>query len=292
MARLHVVVTGAGGFVGRFLARWLAEQGCHVTAITRQGLPAGAANLVWRKADLAAPDSLPPHFDALVHCAAEIPARCPDPELLYARNVEPTQCVFDQAVAAGARSIVFVSSMSAFGNITVPVITEAVPSDHPDPYGRAKLDCEALLARIVEEGLFSGLSIRLPGTVGKGSHHNFLSDAATRVVEGNAVVAKNPDSLFNNIVHVADFARFIRQWVDTPRAGHVVTMLASQDPLPLERVIALMFECAGKPPNAEFETGGKAPFLISLDRARSLGYQPATVEASVRAMMRDRLSGE
>ena len=69
----HTVVTGAAGFVGGFVARWLASRGHEVTAISRR--PGGEAlpNLAWREADLRSPGSLPAHFDALIHCAAETP---------------------------------------------------------------------------------------------------------------------------------------------------------------------------------------------------------------------------
>ena len=84
---LHVVVTGAGGFVGGFVARWLAARGCEVTAISRRPAEASAQalGLAWRVADLSLPGSLPRRFDALVHCAAETPERCPDRANLYRR---------------------------------------------------------------------------------------------------------------------------------------------------------------------------------------------------------------
>jgi nucleoside-diphosphate-sugar epimerase len=169
------------------------------------------------------------------------------------------------------------------------VVTEAVAPDQPDAYGRAKLDTERLLEDLVSEGFDSGLSIRLPGTVGKGSHHNFLSDAATRVMAGELVTAKNPKSLFNNIVYVGDLAHFLGRWLKAPQPGHALTMLAAEQPLSLARVVSLLFECAGMPEKIRFEEGGKKPFLIALDHARTLGYRPPTVDASIRAMMRDRL---
>ena len=120
----HVVVTGAGGFVGGYVARWLADRGNAVTALARRQPVAAQRGLVWREADLRAADSLPNRFDVLIHCAAETPARCPDPELLYHANMQVCRSVFGQAVAAGAGTIVFMSSMSMYGRIAVPVVTE------------------------------------------------------------------------------------------------------------------------------------------------------------------------
>ena len=202
----HVVVTGAGGFVGGFVADWLVRQGADVTAVLhtlpeRTAVP--VAGLQWRKADLLEPGTLPPQFDALVHCAALLPSRSSDPDLVYRSNVTMAE-IFEQAIAAGARVIINLSSMSVYGAITVPVVTEALMPTDADAYGRAKRDAELLLADRCQSHAIAGLSIRLPGTVGKGSHHNFLSDCLTRMRAGETLTAFNPDAPFNNIVHVRD----------------------------------------------------------------------------------------
>jgi nucleoside-diphosphate-sugar epimerase len=288
----HVVVTGAGGFAGGFISRALAEKGFAVTAISRRAPDAPpVANLTWRLADIGKPASLPPRFDALLHIAAEIPARCPDPDALYRRNLEPSRNVFEQAVAAGAKTFVFTSSMSVYGAVGVAEVTEATPPQNPDPYGRAKRDSEDLLENLMRSGRCpSGLSIRLPGTVGKGSHHNFLSDALGRVLAGEPVRANNPDALFNNIVYIGDLADFLAGWVRAPKPGYAVTNLAAPEPIAIREVFGLLFRTAGRPERLEVSEGGKKPFLINLDRAAALGYRPRSVRASVEAFVRDNLT--
>jgi nucleoside-diphosphate-sugar epimerase len=243
-------------------------------------------------ADLRAADALPDRFDALLHCAAEIPARCPDPDELYRSNLVIAQNVFGQALAAGARAIVFTSSMSIYGTITAPMVSEETIVDKPDAYGRAKLDAERLLGGVTERGLLSGLSIRLPGTVGRGSHHNFLSDALARVLAGETINANHPDAPFNNIVYVGTLAEFVERWLRDPRPGHAVTNLAAQEPMCIRDVVASLFKAAERPERIAIAEGGKQPFLISLDRAMSLGYRPLTVRASIEAFVRDSMSAQ
>jgi len=289
---IHVVVTGAAGFVGGYLARFLANNAFAVTAVSRRRVEESGSvpNLHWRQADLGAADALPPRFDALLHCAAEIPARCPDPQRLYESNLQAADNVFTQALAAGARSVVFTSSMSVYGTIDVSVVSEDTPPRDPDPYGRAKRDGEDLLEACVSRGLESGLSIRLPGTVGKGSHHNFLSDALARALRGDEVRINNPDAFFNNIVYVGDLARFLAAWIADPRSGYALTNLAAREPMTIRETMALLFRCSGTRERLNVATGGKRPFLISLDRAEALGYRPATVRASVEAFVRDSMA--
>jgi len=291
---LRVVVTGAGGFAGKFIAHHLAGRGFAVTAVARnlpESLLPDAGGPVWRRADLRAPDALPERFDALIHCAAEIPARCQDPDELYRRNMDMARSVFGRAQDAGARSIVFLSSMSVYGAISTPVVTEDTAPQDPDPYGRAKGDAEQLLEAHVKAGLPSGLSIRLPGTVGRGSHNNFLSNALRQVLSGETVAANNPEAPFNNIVYVGDLAAFLGSWIEAPRDGYAVTNLAAADPMTIRDVVSLLFSCAGRPPKVRFGESGKKPFLISLDRAMSLGYRPASVRDSLANFVRDSLGG-
>jgi UDP-glucose 4-epimerase len=290
-APIRVVVTGAGGFVGGEVARFLAARGHAVTAIVRRT----SSNhtfpppITVGQGDLRLPASLPHAFDCVIHCAAEIPARCPDPRVLLAANVEATGQVCQSAVRAEARSVVFLSSMSVYGAISVPEVTEELAPVDPDAYGRSKIEGESSVARAVARGVPSGLVLRLPGTVGRGSHDNFLSEALRKVSAGEALAAHHPDALFNNIVHVLDLARFLDTWLRAPRAGYAVANLAAREPITIRAVLATLFAAARRPERIIYERGGKAPFLISTARAAALGYRPLTVEESIRAFVRDNL---
>ena len=287
---LRVLVTGAGGFVGGFLSRFLASKGCLVTATTRRKLDKSIENnfgITWHYTDLSRTLGLTNDFDAIVHCAAEIPANCNDPFLLYSRNIAASKILFEYASFANMKTVVFMSSVSVYGKIIEDVLSEkTIPTD-PDTYGRSKLDSEVILAKCVKQGLSSGLSIRLPGTVGRGSHHNFLSDCLKRIHSGDLINAKNPESLFNNIVHVSDLAAFIHRWITSPKPGYEITNLGAEDPIKIKDVLSLMFKIAGKPELFKFSDGGKKPFLINLDQAKKLGYEPRTVHKSVEAFVRD-----
>ena len=288
---MKVVITGAGGFVGGWVARWLANQGhevCglyrnHIAEETRQTPGVSLLQL-----DLASGVALPGSCDALIHCAADIPGLCADPEKLVRSNVEGAERVFAAAKAAGAQTIINLSSMSVYGTISVAEVTEDLLPDSPDVYGQSKIEAERMLDELCRNrAIQSGLSIRLPGTVGRGSHHNFLSDVMERIVAGQPVELRNPDTLFNNIVFVGDLAQFMDQWLRHPKTGHSVTNLAAEAPWPIGEVANAMYSHAGRTPHISIKTGGKKPFLISLEHARSLGYAPSTVQASVEAFVND-----
>jgi UDP-glucose 4-epimerase len=231
---------------------------------------------------------LPGSFDALVHCAAEIPDLCADPEKLYRSNVMAAERLFATAEKASARTIVNLSSMSVYGRISVPEVFEDLPPDSPDSYGLSKIEAEHRLEHVcASASAISGLSIRLPGTVGRGSHHNFLSNVMVHILDDQPVTARNPDALFNNVVYVEDLAAFITRWIEEPSVGYRVTNIASREPIPMREVIESLYRIAGRSSRLSFVPGGKPSFLISLDRALSLGYRPPTVRESLAAFAGD-----
>ncbi len=89
---LRILIFGAGGFVGRHLAVAMARNGHEVVALVRRTWPGSLAQqkaIRIERADLATADTLPPGpFDALLHCAAAIPANASDAAELVRINVE------------------------------------------------------------------------------------------------------------------------------------------------------------------------------------------------------------
>lgn len=281
---VHVVVTGAGGFVGGFVARHLATHGFRVTATTRKLLRKGqdgCGGVTWIETDLTHSRGLPAQFDALVHCAALLPSACDEPHRLYSENMAMACNAFNQAMGAQAKSVVFLSSMSVYGSVNVGEVSEETEFHSPGAYGKAKYDAEHKLHECITAGLGAGLSIRLPGTVGRESHHNFISDTLKLILANQKIEIKNPDSFFNNIVYVENLAKFIMKWLPCPGRGYSMTNLASSEPMRIRDVISLLYLKTNRPEMVMFKDVLPASFLISLNKAVSLGYEPQTVHESI-----------
>lgn len=287
---MRVAVTGAGGFAGGHIARHLKSAGMDVTGVVRSvrpDTPASLGHVDVQQADLASGISFSTPINALVHCAAEIPARCPDADQLYAANVDAARNVFSAAVEAGATHIIFCSSMSAFGTITADLVTPQTPVSDPDSYGRSKLAGETMLDEMVTARPDVGsVSLRLPGIVGPGSHDNFLSAAAGRMLAGDPVNARNPDAPFNNILPVRSLARFVGHLVSHPLQGHTRLTLAAEQPAPIRQILAEIQAGAGTNVPVAFGTGGHS-FLVSSKDASKLGYQPPDALQAARQFGQD-----
>jgi nucleoside-diphosphate-sugar epimerase len=283
---LRILISGAGGFVGGHLAAAMGRDGHEVVALARRKAVAslaGRENVRTAWADIAdRADALPAGpFDALIHCAAAIPSAVPDEAELTRINVEGSRRLFAHAIEAGAGVIVFCSSMAVYGRITADIVDPDTPIDAPGSYGRSKLQCEALLADFSRaDGSLRAVSIRLPGVVGTGSHHNFLSDTMKRLGAGEQVSVRNPDALFNNVVHVDDLAGFAGSLLADLPTGHCATTVAAVEPLPVRDVVDILQSALGRTGDVLFRREGHS-FLVSSEHARRLGYQPATVRNAV-----------
>jgi nucleoside-diphosphate-sugar epimerase len=282
---VRVLISGAGGFVGRHFAMAMARERHDVVALVRRNWPAildQQQGLAIKRADLARTEPLPTgHFDAIMHCAAAIPANVSGEAELFRINVEGSRHLFEHAVHAGAAMIIFCSSMAVYGRIEDDVVDADTPVCEPNAYGRSKLVCEDLLAELcrTHSGLCA-LSIRLPGVVGPGSHDNFLSDTMARLAAGEAVVVRNPDASFNNVVHIDSLAHFACALLGSLPPGHRAITIGAENPLPIREVVSIMQAAVGLTGAVRYEHGGH-PFLISNEHARSLGYRPASVRESV-----------
>lgn len=183
---MKVLLTGSTGFVGQaLLARLAAQPALVLVAVSRRpafGLPAGVAHA--QVADIAADtawQSILQGVQAVIHAAARVHVmsdKVADPLAEFRKvNVDGTLNLARQAVGAGVKRFIFISSIKVNGESTAPgkpYSAESQPAP-VDPYGISKLEAELALRELAAETGMEVVIIRPPLVYGPGVKANFLS---------------------------------------------------------------------------------------------------------------------
>ena len=279
---MHVLLTGATGWVGRHLARRLLEHGFRITAVARRAESFAPLASVWPEeiehvvADLSDDlSALPAKIDAVIHVAGQSQVTGMATWLSVRDNVVTTHRLFDYAMRTGAQCFIFTSSLSVYGTISVPIVDETTPCIDPGSYGLSKLLAERLLAE--EADALPVLAVRLPGVLGAGASHPWAAGVLRQIVVGETVAVFNPDSPFNNAVHVDDFGDFIAGVLmqTSLLTGFDVVTLGASGTIPLCEVPVTMAAAIGVDSSIRFIPASRSSFVISSERAVThYGYAP------------------
>jgi nucleoside-diphosphate-sugar epimerase len=182
---MRVIVTGAGGFVGRPLVRGLVAQGHDVVALDLCAERDPDVESI--AGDIADPATLTRAFargcDAVVHLAT-VPGGAAEADPAGARrvNVDATIALSDAAASAGLRPrFVFASSIAVLGAPLPSSVDDTTPLRPHLVYGAHKAMIEQWLATLSRRGALDALSLRLPGIVARprgpsGMKSAFMSD--------------------------------------------------------------------------------------------------------------------
>ncbi len=167
-AARRVLVTGAGGFIGRALCPALRRASWSVVEAGRRETGDIGPTTDWRP--------LLDGADSVIHLAARVHVMRDDgagAEAFDRVNHRATARLAAQAAAAGVRRLVFMSSVKVHGDVSDrPLGARDAPSPS-DPYGRSKLAAEAALAR--HAGTMETVVLRPPLVYGPGVKGNFLN---------------------------------------------------------------------------------------------------------------------
>lgn len=152
---MRILVTGGAGYIGSHAARLFAARGHEVWVYDNlgrghaQAAPSGRL-IVGELADGAAVESVlrQQGVDAVVHFAAftYVGESVQDPEIYYRNNLVNTLTLLGAMRRAGVGRIVFSSTAATYGVPERVPITEDEPQQPINPYGRAKLAVEGVLA--------------------------------------------------------------------------------------------------------------------------------------------------
>jgi nucleoside-diphosphate-sugar epimerase len=216
-----VLVTGAGGFIGRSVVARAEQAGFDVISVGRRPLPGRSVVL-----DLTQPLSSLPAVDVIFHLAGHYAGADRDAfeqtDLAIARNL------VDWGETTGVRCWVFASAAEVYGPCKEPASEEA-PVNPRIPYGRAKLVIEGWLADLAGRVPRSRVVALRIGEV-YGRNGKLIEELTARMRKGFCPWfgdARVPVSF----VHVEDVARSFCAAAHLRAPGYTVVNVADDQPV-------------------------------------------------------------
>lgn len=234
MNRSKILITGANGFVGRYLTHHLVSTGLSVSCAMRTDTMLD--DNVDRKILIPSIDGRSDWTEALsgcevvIHLAARVHVMnddALDPLAEFRKvNVEGTLNLARQAVNAGVKRFIFVSSVKVNGEHTEagkPFNEDSVP-DPKDAYGISKLEAEQGLLKIAQETGMEVVIIRPPLVYGAGVKANFAS--MIRAVKRGIPLPLGAIHNKRSFVYVGNLVSMIMRCIDHPAAANQVFLVS------------------------------------------------------------------
>ena len=164
------LVTGGSGFIGARVAHRLLQKGDQVRVLDVVRDPGLSPSIEFHHGsicDRAAVAKAVRGIDVLHHHAALV-AQSNAGRYYHEVNVEGTRLVAEEAIRAGIRTVVHVSSTAVYGLPPHgPITAQTVPRPF-EPYGRSKLAGERTMAQICHNSGVPLITIRPRATLGEG----------------------------------------------------------------------------------------------------------------------------
>ncbi len=245
----RVLVTGATGFVGRPLCRLLAEHGLPLRAALRSP----AAGSLTPAAQSVVTGEIGPEsdwsgalegIDSVVHLAARVHRLREDqPGACRLVNTLGTLRLAEQAVRAGVRRFVFLSSVKAVGESGH--LTPETPPSPADAYGRSKWEAELGLRDIADRTGLEVVILRPPLVYGPGVRANFLR--LLRLVDRGIPLPLASVHNRRSLLFVGNLADAVLACLEHPAAAGRTFCLADGEPLSTPGLIRRLAAALGRP---------------------------------------------
>jgi nucleoside-diphosphate-sugar epimerase len=190
MIKQKILVTGARGFIGNAVTQSLLQSGHKVIASGRNVpetpisvLSSFSDNLTWQSVGSISGETLWERslqgITTVIHCAARAHVMRElesDPAFVYRKvNVEGSVQLAKQAVLAGVKRFVFISSIGVNGKTSKFPFTEADAPNPHDAYSISKFEAEKALMDIARQSDMEVVIIRAPLVYGPKVPGNFSS---------------------------------------------------------------------------------------------------------------------
>ena len=162
-----LLITGGAGFIGSMLTAYLLDHGYEVVVL--DDLSTGHSKAIDSRATLIQVSVLEKSalvealagVKTVIHCAAKslVEESVSSPELYNQINIDGTRVLLEAMSEAKVLNIIFSSTAAVYGDSKIQPITESDEINPVNPYGKSKIEAEALISKFCING-FAGITFR------------------------------------------------------------------------------------------------------------------------------------
>ena len=306
-----VLVTGAAGFIGCFVAQRLLAQGAAVVGLDnlndyydptlkedRLALLTGgphAARFAFERIDLADRAAMEAlfarrRFDSIVHLGAQAGVRysITHPHAYVDSNLAGFMTILEGARAQQVKHLVYASSSSVYGANTKQPFAVADPVDRPISLYAATKRANELMAYVyaTQFGIPS-TGLRFFTVYGPWGRPDMAAFRFTRaIIEGRAIEVYNHGDMQRDFTYIDDIVEGVLRvqarapQPDADGVPHKVYNIGNHRPEPLMRFIEVLAQAIGTTPQMKLmplQPGDvKATYADTEDLRREFGWAPTT----------------
>ena len=204
----RVLVTGARGFIGKYLVAGLLGQGAEVKGLTVDAGPAHD-RVRWAKGDITDHSSIRgvcQDVDVVFHLAAisNVDASVRDPLRTIITNTMGTANLLEEARAGGAKKFVYISSAHVYGIPGYVPVNEAHPTVPREAYAASKIASEQIVQAYANSYGIDFAILRPFNVFGAGQDASFLIPGVISQALKNGVIRVGNTDPMRDFLYVDD----------------------------------------------------------------------------------------
>jgi len=252
-----ILVTGASGFAGRSLSKYLIKKKSKLTKIVFKN----PSNAKEKKVNLTKKIKLETEFDWIIHTAGhhKIQDFKNNAKAKAQSNILMVKNLIDFSKKKNIKNFIYFSTIDA-NYSTYPV--------KKNIYIKSKILCEKMLTLALKKKIFNKIIIlRLSAIVGKKSNENFIKETLKNLKNNKPVNVWNKNNDFNNLIHIDDLNNLIFNFISKiyKRKKILVDCLSSK-PIKLSNIIFFL--------KKKLKSKSKINFIDSREKFKKIEFNP------------------